>query len=180
MPALCFIVLFYETKTGLLRWVSRSFMLGLSGQNNTDKFELFWKIMKPKVRVFSLDCTMLFSVSWLSTHWGVFGLLDPPFISKARGTGTRVGQKGILQCEASAVPRADFEWYKEDRRWTLSLNSFICGIIWNDYEPEGWREETLDLLQKGKKRSQKGSFEISDICAHVFVYNTISIFDLMR
>lgn len=42
--------------------------------------------------------------------------IDPPFISKARGTGTPVGQKGVLQCEASAVPRADFEWYKEDRR----------------------------------------------------------------
>ncbi|XP_056910299.1 opioid-binding protein/cell adhesion molecule isoform X1 [Takifugu flavidus] len=46
----------------------------------------------------------------------------PPFISKARGTGTRVGQKGILQCEASAVPRADFEWYKEDRRLFNGLN----------------------------------------------------------
>uniref|UniRef100_A0A8C6S459 Opioid binding protein/cell adhesion molecule-like n=1 Tax=Neogobius melanostomus TaxID=47308 RepID=A0A8C6S459_9GOBI len=42
----------------------------------------------------------------------------PPYISKARGTGTAVGQKGVLQCEASAVPRADFEWYKEDRRPT--------------------------------------------------------------
>ncbi|XP_078787166.1 opioid-binding protein/cell adhesion molecule isoform X2 [Oryzias latipes] len=40
----------------------------------------------------------------------------PPFISKARSTGTSVGQKGVLQCEASAVPRPDFEWYKEDRR----------------------------------------------------------------
>uniref|UniRef100_A0A8C2ZIE1 Opioid binding protein/cell adhesion molecule-like n=1 Tax=Cyclopterus lumpus TaxID=8103 RepID=A0A8C2ZIE1_CYCLU len=46
----------------------------------------------------------------------------PPFISKARSTGTPVGQKGILQCEASAVPRADFEWYKEDRRLFNGLN----------------------------------------------------------
>lgn len=48
---------------------------------------------------------------------------DPPFISKARSTGTPLGQKGVLQCEASAVPRADFEWYKEDRRQVLPLNS---------------------------------------------------------
>lgn len=41
---------------------------------------------------------------------------DAPFISNARSTGTPVGQKGVLQCEASAVPGADFEWYKEDRR----------------------------------------------------------------
>uniref|UniRef100_A0A8C5G8L1 Neurotrimin-like n=1 Tax=Gouania willdenowi TaxID=441366 RepID=A0A8C5G8L1_GOUWI len=46
----------------------------------------------------------------------------PPFISKARSTGTPVGQKGVLQCEASAVPRADFEWYKEDRRLLNGLN----------------------------------------------------------
>uniref|UniRef100_A0A3B4XFF1 Opioid binding protein/cell adhesion molecule-like n=1 Tax=Seriola lalandi dorsalis TaxID=1841481 RepID=A0A3B4XFF1_SERLL len=47
----------------------------------------------------------------------------PPFISKARSTGTPVGQKGVLQCEASAVPRADFEWYKEDRRQVSPLSS---------------------------------------------------------
>ncbi|XP_029956870.1 opioid-binding protein/cell adhesion molecule isoform X1 [Salarias fasciatus] len=46
----------------------------------------------------------------------------PPFISKARSTGTPVGQRGVLQCEASAVPRADFEWYKEDRRLLNGLN----------------------------------------------------------
>lgn len=52
-------------------------------------------------------------------------LTDPPVISKARSTGTPVGQKGILQCEASAVPRADFEWYKEDRRQVSPLSSMI-------------------------------------------------------
>ncbi|XP_041656463.1 opioid-binding protein/cell adhesion molecule isoform X2 [Cheilinus undulatus] len=46
----------------------------------------------------------------------------PPFISKARSMGTSVGQRGVLQCEASAVPRADFEWYKEDRRLFNGLN----------------------------------------------------------
>lgn len=46
----------------------------------------------------------------------------PPFISKARSTGIPVGQKGVLQCEASAVPKADFEWYKEDRRLLNGLN----------------------------------------------------------
>ncbi|XP_030648099.1 opioid-binding protein/cell adhesion molecule [Chanos chanos] len=46
----------------------------------------------------------------------------PPIISKARSTGTPVGQRGVLQCEASAVPLADFEWYKEDRRLFNGLN----------------------------------------------------------
>ncbi|XP_062869899.1 opioid-binding protein/cell adhesion molecule isoform X2 [Trichomycterus rosablanca] len=46
----------------------------------------------------------------------------PPVISRARGTGTAVGQKGVLHCEASAVPLADFQWYKEDRRLLNGLN----------------------------------------------------------
>ncbi|XP_035242336.1 opioid-binding protein/cell adhesion molecule homolog isoform X2 [Anguilla rostrata] len=46
----------------------------------------------------------------------------PPYILNARSTGAPVGHKGILQCEASAVPIADFEWYKEDRRLFNGLN----------------------------------------------------------
>ncbi|XP_067084901.1 opioid-binding protein/cell adhesion molecule [Osmerus mordax] len=46
----------------------------------------------------------------------------PPLISKARSTGAPVGQKGVLQCEAMAVPRADFEWYKEERRLSNGLD----------------------------------------------------------
>ncbi|XP_077447879.1 opioid-binding protein/cell adhesion molecule isoform X1 [Stigmatopora argus] len=45
-----------------------------------------------------------------------------PLISKARGTGTAVGQKGVLQCEALAVPQAHFEWYKEDHRLFDGIN----------------------------------------------------------
>uniref|UniRef100_A0A8C3BVV9 Neurotrimin n=1 Tax=Cairina moschata TaxID=8855 RepID=A0A8C3BVV9_CAIMO len=40
----------------------------------------------------------------------------PPYISDAKSTGVPVGQKGILLCEASAVPSADFQWYKDDKR----------------------------------------------------------------
>ncbi|EMP29061.1 Protein CEPU-1 [Chelonia mydas] len=40
----------------------------------------------------------------------------PPYISDAKSTGVPVGQKGILQCEASAVPAAEFQWYKDDKR----------------------------------------------------------------
>ncbi|XP_054853720.1 protein CEPU-1-like isoform X2 [Eublepharis macularius] len=41
-----------------------------------------------------------------------------PYISGAKSTGVPVGQKGILQCEASAVPSAQFLWYKDDKRLT--------------------------------------------------------------
>ncbi|XP_016416858.1 opioid-binding protein/cell adhesion molecule isoform X2 [Sinocyclocheilus rhinocerous] len=46
----------------------------------------------------------------------------PPVISRARSTGTAVGQKGVLWCEASAVPLADFQWYKGERRLFNGLN----------------------------------------------------------
>lgn len=41
---------------------------------------------------------------------------DPPYISKAKNMGVSVGQKGILSCEASAVPTAEFQWFREDTR----------------------------------------------------------------
>ncbi|XP_076130603.1 opioid-binding protein/cell adhesion molecule [Alosa pseudoharengus] len=46
----------------------------------------------------------------------------PPVIARARNTLIGVGQRGMLQCEASAVPLADFEWYKEDRKLLNGLN----------------------------------------------------------
>ncbi|XP_059873078.1 opioid-binding protein/cell adhesion molecule isoform X3 [Delphinus delphis] len=46
----------------------------------------------------------------------------PPYISKARNTGVSVGQKGILSCEASAVPMAEFQWFKEDTRLATGLD----------------------------------------------------------
>ncbi|GCC23278.1 hypothetical protein chiPu_0001672 [Chiloscyllium punctatum] len=47
---------------------------------------------------------------------------DPPYIPDTRNVGAAVGQKGILQCEAAAVPSPEFEWYKEDRRLLNGLN----------------------------------------------------------
>lgn len=39
-----------------------------------------------------------------------------PTVSEGRDVGVPVGQRGVLECEADAVPEADFEWYKDDRR----------------------------------------------------------------
>lgn len=43
-------------------------------------------------------------------------LADAPTVSEGRDVGVTVGQRGLLECEADAVPEADFEWYKDDRR----------------------------------------------------------------
>ncbi|XP_066563955.1 neurotrimin isoform X2 [Amia ocellicauda] len=45
----------------------------------------------------------------------------PPTISDAKDVGVPLGQRGVLQCEAVAVPTADFEWYRDDKR---ILNGF--------------------------------------------------------
>ncbi|XP_076606116.1 neurotrimin isoform X2 [Chaetodon auriga] len=39
-----------------------------------------------------------------------------PSVSEGRDVGVTLGQRGVLECEADAVPEADFEWYKDDRR----------------------------------------------------------------
>ncbi|NP_001003852.2 neurotrimin isoform 1 precursor [Danio rerio] len=39
-----------------------------------------------------------------------------PSVSDGRDVGVTLGQRGVLQCEADAVPEADFEWYRDDRR----------------------------------------------------------------
>lgn len=41
---------------------------------------------------------------------------DAPTVSEGRDVGVTLGQRGELECEADAVPVADFEWYKDDRR----------------------------------------------------------------
>ncbi|XP_013861473.1 neurotrimin isoform X2 [Austrofundulus limnaeus] len=39
-----------------------------------------------------------------------------PAVAEGRDVGVTLGQRGVLECEADAVPEADFEWYKDDRR----------------------------------------------------------------
>ncbi|XP_053547481.1 neurotrimin isoform X1 [Bombina bombina] len=43
-----------------------------------------------------------------------------PYILDAQNIGAPLGHKGILQCQASAMPAADFYWYKEDKRLSES------------------------------------------------------------
>ncbi|KAM9468777.1 limbic system-associated membrane protein isoform 1-T1 [Clarias gariepinus] len=40
----------------------------------------------------------------------------PPFIKVAKSSETPVGRPGILQCDATAVPKPEFDWYRDDKR----------------------------------------------------------------
>lgn len=41
---------------------------------------------------------------------------DPPTIKKTQNSETQVGRMGTLQCEATAVPKPEFEWYRDEKR----------------------------------------------------------------
>ncbi|XP_053308581.1 protein CEPU-1-like isoform X2 [Spea bombifrons] len=40
----------------------------------------------------------------------------PPYIFDTLNIGAPLGHQGVLRCEASAVPSAEFKWFKEDKR----------------------------------------------------------------
>ncbi|KAM9788820.1 neurotrimin [Neosynchiropus ocellatus] len=46
-----------------------------------------------------------------------------PSVSEGRDVGVTLGQRGVLECESDAVPEADFEWYKDDRRIVNGFDS---------------------------------------------------------
>lgn len=41
---------------------------------------------------------------------------DPPTIKKTQNSETQVGRMGTLQCEATAMPTPEFEWYRDEKR----------------------------------------------------------------
>ncbi|XP_026634832.1 opioid-binding protein/cell adhesion molecule isoform X1 [Microtus ochrogaster] len=68
----------------------------------------------------------------------------PPYISKAKNTGVSVGQKGILSCEASAVPMAEFQWFKEDTRYLEGTGATLKQSRLIMHPPEGGLATGLD------------------------------------
>ncbi|KAM7374902.1 hypothetical protein PAMP_007536 [Pampus punctatissimus] len=65
-----------------------------------------------------------------------------PTVSEGRDVGVTLGQRGVLECEADAVPEADFKWYKDDRR------------IFNDFDG-------MDIVNTGSL-SKLTFFNVSD------------------
>lgn len=41
---------------------------------------------------------------------------DPPTIKKTQNSETAVGRMATLQCDATAVPKPEFEWYRDEKR----------------------------------------------------------------
>uniref|UniRef100_A0A3B4X6Z1 Limbic system-associated membrane protein-like n=1 Tax=Seriola lalandi dorsalis TaxID=1841481 RepID=A0A3B4X6Z1_SERLL len=53
----------------------------------------------------------------------------PPTIKKTQSSETQVGRMGTLQCDATAVPTPEFEWYRDEKRLsnTQGINIQILG-----------------------------------------------------
>uniref|UniRef100_A0A8C6TPG3 Limbic system associated membrane protein n=1 Tax=Neogobius melanostomus TaxID=47308 RepID=A0A8C6TPG3_9GOBI len=53
----------------------------------------------------------------------------PPTIQKIQSSETPVGRVGMLQCDANAVPKPEFEWYRDEKRMTntQSINIQMLG-----------------------------------------------------
>ncbi|XP_030067160.1 igLON family member 5 isoform X2 [Microcaecilia unicolor] len=48
----------------------------------------------------------------------------PPTITDAKGAQSEMGKKALLRCDAMAVPPAEFEWFKDDKRLTGGIEGF--------------------------------------------------------
>ncbi|XP_068173717.1 limbic system-associated membrane protein isoform X2 [Antennarius striatus] len=49
----------------------------------------------------------------------------PPTIKRTQSSETPVGRVGTLQCDATAVPTPEFEWYRDDKRLSNNQNQNI-------------------------------------------------------
>lgn len=55
--------------------------------------------------------------------------IDPPFIKGAKSSETPVGRPGVLHCDTAAVPKPEFEWYRDDKRYNLCLYLHLLHLM---------------------------------------------------
>ncbi|KAL2095805.1 hypothetical protein ACEWY4_007953 [Coilia grayii] len=48
-----------------------------------------------------------------------------PFIKDTKSSDPQVGRMGVLQCEASAIPKPEFKWYRDDKSVTTLPGSCV-------------------------------------------------------
>lgn len=69
----------------------------------------------PRQRAGTYECTAMNDVA-TDVQTVELKVNYAPTVSEGKDVGVTLGQRGVLQCEADAVPPADFEWYRDDRR----------------------------------------------------------------
>ncbi|KAJ8256612.1 hypothetical protein COCON_G00187640 [Conger conger] len=100
----------------------------------------------------------------------------PPFIKDVKSSETQVGRMGVLQCDATAVPKPEFEWYRDNKRLSnaqgISIQIFgtrtlllVSNVTEEDYgnytcvatNRLGFNSASLFLYRPGTGRDINGS-----------------------
>lgn len=69
--------------------------------------------VRQRVKWFCLASVLVSALTYVST---LCDSADPPTIKKTQSSETQVGRMGTLQCDATAVPTPEFEWYRDEKR----------------------------------------------------------------
>ncbi|KAF4081993.1 hypothetical protein AMELA_G00146640 [Ameiurus melas] len=91
-------------------------MLSLAANEDMDSEDEYFEIpsiSRHKAGVY--ECTAANDIA-IDTKTVTLLVNYPPTVSEGRDVGVTLGHTGVLRCEADAVPEADFEWYRDDRR----------------------------------------------------------------
>ncbi|XP_017345417.1 neurotrimin isoform X3 [Ictalurus punctatus] len=91
-------------------------MLSLTANEDIDSEDEYFEIPSiSRHRAGVYECTAANDIA-IDTKTVTLVVYYPPTVSEGRDVGVTLGHTGVLRCEADAVPEADFEWYRDDRR----------------------------------------------------------------
>uniref|UniRef100_A0A3B3ZM68 Ig-like domain-containing protein n=1 Tax=Periophthalmus magnuspinnatus TaxID=409849 RepID=A0A3B3ZM68_9GOBI len=66
----------------------------------------------------------------------------PPTIQKIQSSETPVGRVGMLQCDANAVPKPEFEWFKDDKSINIQMLGTTTILVFSNVSEEDYGNYT--------------------------------------
>ncbi|KAK7883128.1 hypothetical protein WMY93_029302 [Mugilogobius chulae] len=76
-----------------------------------------WRLLNPSAE--PLDGEEFLDIIGIMRNQRVDTMVNyPPAIQKIQSSETPVGRMGMLQCDANAVPKPEFEWFRDDKKMT--------------------------------------------------------------
>uniref|UniRef100_A0A8C6TRH8 Limbic system associated membrane protein n=1 Tax=Neogobius melanostomus TaxID=47308 RepID=A0A8C6TRH8_9GOBI len=66
----------------------------------------------------------------------------PPTIQKIQSSETPVGRVGMLQCDANAVPKPEFEWYRDEKSINIQMLGTTTILVFSNVSEEDYGNYT--------------------------------------
>uniref|UniRef100_A0A673A4J7 Limbic system associated membrane protein n=1 Tax=Sphaeramia orbicularis TaxID=375764 RepID=A0A673A4J7_9TELE len=66
----------------------------------------------------------------------------PPTIQKTQSSETPVGRLGMLQCDANAVPKPEFEWYRDEKSINIQILGTTTILVFTNVSEEDYGNYT--------------------------------------